>query len=132
MTTRIIFNGQEYDSPEAMPQAVRTAYQAALAKLEDADQNGVADILERGETGNVVMIQESSIRVNGREFKDVTSMPALVRALYEYAMRQAEGNQQGLREITTTGDPGPGARAARFERTPTRISCGRSTGLNMP
>ena len=37
MTTRIIFNGQEYASTEAMPQAVRTAYQETLAKLEDAE-----------------------------------------------------------------------------------------------
>ena len=118
MATRLIFNGQEYDSAEAMPQAVRAAYEAALAKLEDADQNGVADILERGETGNVIMIQDSSIRVNGREFKDVTSMPALVRALYEYAMRQAEANQQGLREISTTGDSGPGARAGSLRAHP--------------
>ena len=48
MATRIIFNGQEYASTEAMAQAVRTAYQEALAKLE-ANQNGVPDILERGE-----------------------------------------------------------------------------------
>jgi hypothetical protein len=118
MAARIIFNGQEYDSPEAMPQAVRTAYQEALAKLEDADQNGVADIHERGETENVIMIQESSIRVNGREFKDVDSMPAPVRALYAYAMRQAEANQQGLREISTTGDSGPGARAGSLPAHP--------------
>jgi hypothetical protein len=36
-----MFNGQEYLSTEAMPQAVRTAYQEALAKLENADRNGV-------------------------------------------------------------------------------------------
>jgi hypothetical protein len=41
MTTRIIFNGLEYAGTEAMPKAVRTAYQEALAKLEDANQNGV-------------------------------------------------------------------------------------------
>ena len=37
MTTRIIFNGREYASTEAMPKAIRTAYQEALAKLEDAN-----------------------------------------------------------------------------------------------
>jgi TRAP-type C4-dicarboxylate transport system permease small subunit len=37
MTTRIIFNGQEYASTEAMPQAVRTAYQEALAKHPNQD-----------------------------------------------------------------------------------------------
>jgi NADH:ubiquinone oxidoreductase subunit 6 (subunit J) len=41
MTNRIIFNGREYASTEAMPQAVRTAYQEARAKLEDVDRNGV-------------------------------------------------------------------------------------------
>jgi hypothetical protein len=41
MPTPIIFNGQEYASTEAMPQAVRTAYQEAIAKLEDPDRNGV-------------------------------------------------------------------------------------------
>lgn len=34
MTTRIIFNGREYASTEAMPKAVRTAYQEALPWLE--------------------------------------------------------------------------------------------------
>jgi filamentous hemagglutinin family protein len=110
MTTRIIFNGQEYASTEAMPQAVRTAYQEALAKLEDANENGVPGRLERGETGNVIMIQPSSITVNGREFKNVASMPAPLRVLYEYALRQAEGAQHGLSK-TVAGDSGRVARA---------------------
>lgn len=110
MTTRIIFNGQEYASTEAMPKAVRTAYQEALAGLEEANKNGVPDILDRGETGNVIRIQESSITVNGREFQNVASMPGPLRVLYEYALRQAEGAQHGLSR-TVTGDSGTVARA---------------------
>jgi hypothetical protein len=110
MTTRIIFNGQEYASTEAMPTAVRTAYQEALAKLEDANRNGVPDVLERGETGNVIRIQPSSITVNGREFQNVAGMPGPLRVLYEYALRQAEGAQHGLSK-TVAGDSGTVARA---------------------
>jgi hypothetical protein len=73
MTIRIIFNGQEYPSTEAMPEAVRTAYQEALSKLKATSLNGVPDILERGETPNVITIGSSSITVNGREFKNLDS-----------------------------------------------------------
>jgi hypothetical protein len=102
MSTRIIFNGQEYASPEAMPEGIRKAYQETLAKLEDANRNGVPDVLERGDTGNVIVIQQSSITVNGREFQNVASMPGPLRVLYEYALRQTEGTQ---------GDSGTVARA---------------------
>ena len=112
MATRIIFNGQEYANAEAMPPALRTAYQQALAQLEDANQNGVPDVLERGDTGNVIVIQPSSITINGRSFDNVSSMPAPLRVLYDYLMRQAEGNQQGKPESNATGDPGPDARVA--------------------
>jgi hypothetical protein len=95
MTTRIIFNGQEYASSEAMPEAVRTAHREALARLKDADQDGVPDLVERGKTGNVIRIQDSSITVNGREFQNVASMPWPFRMLYEYALRRAEGAQRG-------------------------------------
>ena len=68
------------------------------------------DILERGEMGNVIRIQQSSITVNGREFKNVASMPGPLRVLYEYALRQAEGAQHGLSK-TVAGNSGSVARA---------------------
>jgi hypothetical protein len=71
MTIRIIFNGQEYASTEAMPEAVRTAYQDALSKLKDSDRSSLPEALERGETPNVITIGSSSITVNGREFKNL-------------------------------------------------------------
>jgi hypothetical protein len=110
MSTRIIFNGQEYASPEAMPEDIRKAFQETLAKLEDANRNGVPDVLERGDTGNVIVIQQSSITVNGREFKNVASMPGPLRVLYEYALRQTEGAQHELSN-TVAGDSGTVARA---------------------
>jgi uncharacterized protein len=54
MTTRIIFNGQDYASTDVMPEEVRRAYQQALAQLADADHNGIPDVLEPGGAGNVI------------------------------------------------------------------------------
>src|SRR5919106_1652892 len=96
METKIIFNGKEYASPEAMPEEVRRAYQQALGQFSDADKNGIPDILERGAAGNVIAIQQSSINFNGREFKSVGEMPAVVRGLFEMAMGQADANQNGI------------------------------------
>ena len=47
MSTRIVFNGQEYPSLEAMPADVRTAYEEVLTRLrEDKNQNGIPDVFE--------------------------------------------------------------------------------------
>src|SRR5438046_405754 len=95
MTTRIMFNGQEYASAEAMPEDVRKVYQQALAQLADADHNGIPDVLERGGAGTVIGIQNSSITVNGKTYGSVGEMPALVRFLYEQAMGQLDPNRAG-------------------------------------
>jgi hypothetical protein len=96
METKIIFNGKQYASPEAMPEEVRQAYQDALAQFADADKNGIPHILERGSSGNVIAIQQSSISFNGREFKSGGEMPAIVRRLFELAMGQADANRNGI------------------------------------
>jgi hypothetical protein len=43
MKRRIIFNGQEYTSPEAMPPDVRRAYEEALSDLTDIAQRSAAN-----------------------------------------------------------------------------------------
>jgi hypothetical protein len=96
METKIIFNGKTYTSVESMPEEVRQAYQEAMAQFADADKNGIPDILERGAKGNVIAIQQSSISFNGREFKSVGEMPAVVRGLFEMAMGKADANQNGI------------------------------------
>jgi hypothetical protein len=96
METKIIFNGKTYTKVEDMPEEVRQAYQQALAQFADADKNGIPDILERGAKGNVIAIQQSSINFNGREFKSVGEMPAVVRGLFELAMGQADANKNGI------------------------------------
>jgi hypothetical protein len=96
METKIIFNGKTYTRVESMPEEVRQAYEQAMAQFADADKNGIPDILERGAKGNVIAIQQSSISFNGREFKSVGEMPAVVRGLFELAMGQADANKNGI------------------------------------
>jgi hypothetical protein len=57
MTTRIIFNGQEYAGTEAMPESVRDAYLKALALLKDADANGIPDVVETGSVDRVIGVE---------------------------------------------------------------------------
>ena len=87
MQTRIVFNGKEYASPEQMPDDVRKAFLAMLAQVgTDADGNGVPDVLEG--KGNVFGLQQSSITVNGRPFESAKDLPAPLRWLLGYAVRQ--------------------------------------------
>ena len=92
METKIIFNGKTYTNVESMPEEVRQA----LAHLVDADKNGIPDIMERGGAGNVIAIQQSSISFNGREYKSVGEMPAIMRRLFEMAIGQADENRNGI------------------------------------
>jgi Short C-terminal domain len=49
MHTRIVFNGQEYSSPEEMPAEIRQVYERTMATvLADADRDGVPDLFEPG------------------------------------------------------------------------------------
>src|SRR6266545_6483463 len=118
METKIIFNGKQYASPEAMPEEVRQAYQQAMAQFADADKNGIPDILERGAAGNVIAIQQSSITFNGREFKSVGEMPAVVRRLFEMAMGQADANRNGIPDALESALTG-------FQTPPTRPETAR-------
>jgi hypothetical protein len=128
METKIIFNGKEYANSEAMPEEVRQAYQQAIAQFADADKNGIPDILERGAAGNVIAIQQSSISFNGREFKSVGEMPAVVRRLFEMARGQAVANRNGIPDALEAALTG-------FETPPTRPETARpefSAMVNAP
>jgi hypothetical protein len=96
LATRILFNGREYASPDAMPAAVRDLYDLAMEQLADADRNGIPDVLERGAAGHVIGIEHTSITVNGRTFGSVDEMPADVRRLYEQAMASIGANPGGV------------------------------------
>lgn len=120
MGTRIVFNGREYASPEAMPADVREAYDRALAYMADADRNGIPDVLQDSPAaGHVLGIHHSSINVNGRSYDNVDEMPPAVRRLYEDAMTHVDRDRDGIPDALRGGSPADGdpeVRAHLFRR----------------
>jgi hypothetical protein len=100
MTTRIIFNGQEYDSPEAMPPDVRKAYEVMLDQLEDKDKDGIPDVLQGGSAGkNVLGTLQTSVSFNGRTLENMGGLPAPVRDLIANVIAH------GIRQGTAPAEP---------------------------
>jgi hypothetical protein len=112
MSTRIIFNGREYDSPEAMPEDVRCAYQTMLDQLQDKDEDGVPDVLQGGSAGNVLGVLQTSVTFNGRTLEGVETLPAPMRRLLGdvfghgksrgRAPDAVDGNEPLVRTLNTT------------------------------
>jgi hypothetical protein len=78
---KIIFNGREYESMEAMLPEVRAQYQSLMQLVGgDANNNGIPDVLEKGSLcGSKAMVQERII-FNGQEYQSVEQLPPDVRA----------------------------------------------------
>jgi hypothetical protein len=114
MPTNIIFNGRAYDSPEAMPEDVRKAYQAMLDQLQDKDKDGIPDLLQGGGTRNVLGVTGTSVTFNGRTWEGLGSLPAPVRRLLENAIghgksedagpSESHGNEPRSRPLDPTGN----------------------------
>ena len=96
---KIVFNGEEFDSIEHMPPAVREQYQLAMSVLRDGDGDGVPDALQHAGTGNVVV--QESILYNGREYKDRSELPPEVRRALEQMPPPRPGEVQTRMEVKT-------------------------------
>ena len=109
MPTRIIFNGREYDGPEAMPEDVRRAYQEMLDQLQDKDKDGIPDVLQGRSAGNVLGVMQTSVTYNGRTLEGV---PEPMRRLLENVLghgasrstapTELHGNEPLVRTLETT------------------------------
>lgn len=52
VSTKIVFNGQEFSSPNDMPPEIRKAYDQVMSGvLADANKNGIPDVMEGGRSG---------------------------------------------------------------------------------
>jgi hypothetical protein len=88
MSTRIVFNGQEYASREAMPPDVRRTYDELLAKLTaDADRDGIPDAFQ-GQDGHVRGVVKTTVRVNGKEVEQLSDLPQPLQSLAQLALRR--------------------------------------------
>jgi hypothetical protein len=85
VSLKIVFNGQEYDSVDAMPPDVRKEYEVALETLRKAGDADILSLLQRGgETRIQTTVRE--VVVNGKKYDSVDAMPPDVRRTYEQAM----------------------------------------------
>ena len=111
MSTRIVFNGQAYDSLEAMPPDVRAKYQTVLDALGAADRGKLEAALGAGSlAGPGIRINttvRTRIRVNGKDYDSVDAMPADVRAVYERALGQKTGEAVVVNTAPSAAMPVP-------------------------
>src|SRR2546426_1606690 len=106
MTQKIVVNGTEYDSPEAMPPEVRRQYEQALRLVQDvakgaAPPGTMARTVETTRDGVSVKVHTKQLKytVDGKSYDDPTQLPPEVRARVEQALHGVE-----KRELH---DPGP-------------------------
>ena len=94
VSLKIVFNGAEYDSVEAMPPDVRAQYNEVLESLKKTGGDEVLSALQRVSSGTgglseTIMTTHREILVNGKKYGSVGEMPPDVRRLYEKALGQA-------------------------------------------
>ena len=92
MSLKIVFNGKEYDSVDAMPPDVRKEYEVALETLRKSGGEEILSVLQRdmGVTGTHIKASFREIVVNGKKYESVDAMPPDVRRIYEQAMARAK------------------------------------------
>jgi hypothetical protein len=86
MSSKIVFNGKEYDGVESMPAEVRREYESALGALDSTDRAKVDSALGHGARFKLNVTVHRKFRIGGKEYESVDAMPADVRAAYERAM----------------------------------------------
>jgi len=92
VSLKIVFNGQEYDSVDAMPPDVRKQYEVALETLRKSGGEEILSVLQRdmGVTGAHIKAAFREIVVNGKKYDSVDAMPPDVRRTYEQAMARTK------------------------------------------
>jgi hypothetical protein len=93
---KITINGQEYDSPEAMPPDVRRMYDAAMRTMSASlasGQSGESTQVFTGRAGDHIgasMVVNRVVTVNKRTFGSAGELPPDVRQQYEDALKAAD------------------------------------------
>ncbi len=77
--------GVSYGDSSEMTDDVRRDYEQALAQLEDANKNGIPDVLENAGK-NVIAVHQSSFSLNGKTFDGIGDLPPWARQLNEHAI----------------------------------------------
>ena len=91
---RITINGQQYESPEAMPPEVRRMYDEAMRTVGPSlagGQSGGSTQVFTGQAGHLGanVVVNRVITVNNRTYRSIDELPPEVRQLYEDALQGA-------------------------------------------
>jgi len=110
VSLKIVFNGKQYDSVDAMPPDVRKEYDVALETLRKSGGEEILSVLQRdmGVTGTHIKATFREIVVNGKKYDRVDAMPPDVRRAYEQAMARVAPGGAAVRPPVA-----PAARAIR-------------------
>ena len=97
---KITFNGQEYDSPAAMPPEVRQLYQMMTSMLADKNQDGMPDIFASG-AGDVksTLFQTTQFIVDGKAYSSLDELLPEARQKYEQAIGRFDANRNGIPDL---------------------------------
>lgn len=139
MERKIIVNGQEYASVEAMPPEARRLYEQTSHLLADRDGDGIPDIAQGGGTpSESTTVVTTQFVVDGRAYASLADLPPAARARYEAAMRRLDADGNGVPDLLEAGptpassgvpsrpatpSPSPSP-ATRFESTGHRLWLG--------
>jgi hypothetical protein len=94
-SNRITINGQQYDSPEAMPPDVRRMYEEAMRAVGPSmasEQSGGSTQVFTGRAGQRMgasVVVNKIITVNDRTYGSVDELPPDLRKLYQEALKGA-------------------------------------------
>jgi hypothetical protein len=112
VSLKIVFNGKEYDSVDAMPPDVRKEYEVALETLKQGGGAEIFSLLQRdmGVMGARIETTVREIVVNGKKYDSVDAMSPDVRRAYEQAMARLAPGAAAVRP--------PVVSAARAVRPP--------------
>jgi len=101
VSNKIIFNGQEYDSPEEMPSDIRQAYEGAINMLSQRN-SGTA-----GPKVNINVKTNIRFVFQGKTYNSSDEMPPEVRAAYDKAMEQIDKDHNGVPDFMQGKDSQP-------------------------
>jgi hypothetical protein len=98
----IIFNGQQYESTDAMPPEVRKLYEQMKALLDDTNNDGMPDLLQ-GATSSQRIMAVTQYVVDGKTYSRLEDLPPHARDRYTAAMSTFDTNQNGIPDILEGG-----------------------------
>ena len=110
MIKKIVVNGTEYDSPDAMPPDVRAEYERALRLVQDMRQGGglpgkTEQTVETTRGGVSVNVHTRQVKytVDGKTYDDPAQLPPAVRARVEQALQQ-DGRLRDTRMLDVSSE----------------------------